>query len=84
MTKPKVAYVLRPELRHRLRYEAIQNLRIFWILLIVLVFVACTTLPEPQMKTLTLAYEPHPDARLAAVSRDLTAEVSEGHSGFLI
>jgi putative cardiolipin synthase len=34
------------------------------------------------MKTLTLAYEPHPDTRLAVVTRDLTAEVAEGHSGF--
>ena len=35
------------------------------------------------MKTLTLAYEPHPDARLAAVSRDLIEEKDDGPSGFI-
>jgi putative cardiolipin synthase len=82
MIRPKVDYIFNPKLPNRSGYGAAQNLRIFWLLLIALVFLACTTLPNPQMKTLTLAYEPHPDTRLAVVTRDLTAEVEEGNSGF--
>jgi putative cardiolipin synthase len=82
MIRPKVDFGFSPELRHRLRYGAAQRLRIFWLLLIALVFLACTTLPDPQMKTLTLAYEPHPDTRLAVVSRNLTEDLDEGSSGF--
>jgi putative cardiolipin synthase len=44
---------------------------------------ACSTLPEPEMKTLTLAYEPHPDARLATLTRELTEEENDGLSGFI-
>jgi putative cardiolipin synthase len=82
MTKTKIEYLFRPKMRDQLKYRAVQKLRTFRILAVALVFFACTTLPEPQMKTLTLAYEPHPDTHLAVVSRDLTAEVREGHSGF--
>ena len=44
---------------------------------------SCATLPTPEMKTLTLAYEPHSDSRLATVSRGLIEEVDDGHSGFI-
>jgi len=73
---------LNPVLMHRLRIGAGRNLGIFCLLLIAWLFIACTTLPDPGMKTLTLAYEPHPDTRLAVVARDLTGEMGEGHSGF--
>ena len=68
---------------HRLRVGSAQNLTIFWLLLITWLFLSCTTLPDPGMKTLTLAYEPHPDSRLAIVSRDLIADKDVGESGFL-
>jgi putative cardiolipin synthase len=67
---------------HRLRVGPARNLGIFWLLLIIWLLLACTTLPDPGMKTLTLAYEPHPDSRLAIVSRDLTANKGIGESGF--
>ena len=68
---------------HRLRVGAVQNLIIFWLLLITWLLLSCTTLPDPGIKTLTLAYEPHPDSRLAIISRDLIADKDVGESGFL-
>ena len=64
------------------KYFAIHISKTSGLFLIVFIFLACTTLPEPQIKTLTLAYEPDPDSRLAVVSRDLTADQSDGGSGF--
>jgi len=69
-------------LSHRLGFRAAQNLKIFWFLLITFVFLACTSLPDPGVKTLTLAYEPHPDSRLAVVTRDLLEDMDYGKSGF--
>ncbi|CAB1057383.1 Cardiolipin synthase (EC phosphatidylethanolamine-utilizing, bacterial type ClsC [Olavius sp. associated proteobacterium Delta 1] len=68
--------------RHRLRVGPARNLGVFWLLLIAWLLLACTTLPDPGIKTLTLAYEPHPDSRLAIVSRDLIADTGIGESGF--
>ncbi len=34
------------------------------------------------MKTLTLAYEPHPESQLAVVSRNLVGDIDDGMSGF--
>jgi len=68
--------------RHRSRVGSARNLGIFSLLLIAWLLAACTTLPDPGMKTLTLAYEPHPDSRLAIAARDLTAGMEEGKSGF--
>ena len=76
--KPAFSLVL----PHRSGFGVAQNLRIFWLLLITLVFLACTTLPNPEIKTLTLAYEPHPDSRLAVVTRNLTENLDDGNSGF--
>lgn len=67
---------------HRSEFGAAQNLRFFGLLLITLVFLACTTLPNPEIKTLTLAYEPHPDSRLAVVTRNLIENLDDGNSGF--
>ena len=68
---------------NRLGFGLAQNLWAFRLLLISLVFLACTTLPEPEMKTLTLAYEPQPDSRLAVASIDLREELANGNSGFI-
>jgi putative cardiolipin synthase len=82
MDKSKFNPAFKHLLPHRLRFGAAQNLKIIWLLLFTLLILACTTLPEPEMKTLTLAYDPHPDSRLAAVTRNLVADVDDGNSGF--
>ena len=61
-----------------LKSSVAPRLRISGLIFIAVAFFACTTLPEPEMKTLTLAYDPNPDARLAVASRNLTEEVDEG------
>ncbi len=82
MDKSKFNPAFKHLLPHSLRFGVAQNLKIIWLLLITLLILACTTLPEPEMKTLTLAYDPHPDSRLAVVSRNLIADVDDGNSGF--
>ena len=82
MDKSKFNPVFKPLQSHKIRFGVVQNLKIIWLLLITLLFLACTTLPEPEMKTLTLAYDPHPDSRLAVVSRNLINDMDEGKSGF--
>ncbi len=59
-----------------------QNLYFFGLLFIPLVFFACMTLPKPEMKTLTLSYEPHPESQLAVASRNLLKVIEDGNSGF--
>jgi len=83
MDKSKFNPAFKHLLPHSLRFGVAQNLKIIWLLLITLLILACTTLPEPEMKTLTLAYDPHPDSRLAVVTRKLIAAVDDGNSGFL-
>ena len=61
-----------------------QYLVFLWLSLIAVALLACTTLPKPGIKSLTLAYEPHPDRRLAAVSRDLLKGVGPETSGFFM
>ena len=51
-------------------------------LLIAFIFLACSTLPKPEIKTLTLAYEPQPDRRLAVATRELLRDIESSHSGF--
>ncbi len=82
MDKSKFNPVFKPLQSHRIGFGVVQNLKIIWLLLITLLFLACTTLPEPEMKTLTLAYDPHPESRLAVVSRNLINDMDEGKSGF--
>jgi putative cardiolipin synthase len=65
-----------------LRTSAGRSLPIFWLLLVAWLFLACTTLPAPEMKTVTLAYDPHPRSRLAVAARDLTRDRDEDESGF--
>ena len=63
-------------------FRVSRNLKFFWLLFITLFFFACTTLPKPEMKTLTLAYEPNPESQLAIVSRNLVEDIDDGMSGF--
>jgi putative cardiolipin synthase len=76
-----------PGLNHGLplkkRFGAAQHLKVVGILLFTLVFLACTTLPKPETRTLTFAHEPQPGNYLAAVTRDLTGEDDDSPSGFL-
>jgi putative cardiolipin synthase len=51
---------------------------------IAVVLLACTTLPKPEMKSLTLAYEPRPERRLVAVSRDLLKGMGPETSGLFM
>jgi putative cardiolipin synthase len=73
----------RPIQTHKTGFAKIQNLRIIWLIFIAFMFFACASLPEPERKTLTLAYEPHPESRLAVLAHDLVEESDEGNSGFL-
>ena len=70
-------------LPYRLKLGIVQNLKPICLFLIALMFLACATLPTPERKIPSHAYDPHPDSRLAAVTRnvledveDLTAEAS--------
>ena len=73
-------YTIQP---NRIRFGIIQNLKILGLLFIALVFLACTTLPEPEMKTITYSYDPHPDSRLSVLTRNLMVDEDDGASGFL-
>jgi putative cardiolipin synthase len=82
MVRSKFSSAFNPVLLHRLGFDIVQNLRIFWLLLIALVFLACATLPEPEMKTITYSYDPNPDSRLSVVTRNLITDEDGGASGF--
>ena len=58
----------------KIKSRAAQHLWIAGILLFTLVFLACTTLPKPETRTVTFAHDPQPGNYLAAVTRDLTGE----------
>ena len=71
MVRSKFNVAFNPVLPPRLRFGIVHNLRIFWLLLIIAwVFLACATLPEPGMKTVTYSHDPHPDSRLSVVTRN--------------
>ena len=55
-----------------------------WLLIVVVAITACSTLPKPEMKTLTLAYDPNPERRLAKASRDLLKDTDDDTSGFFM
>ena len=54
------------------------------LLLIAFALFACTTLPKPEMKTLTVAYDPHPERPLATAARDLLKDLDDNLSGFFM
>jgi putative cardiolipin synthase len=63
-------------------FQVSRNLKFYWLLFITVFFLACTTLPKPEMKTITLAYEPHPEGQLAVASSNFLKDNDEGMSGF--
>ena len=67
---------------YRIRLPLSANLRFIGLLVFTAFFLACTTLPKPEMKTLTLAYEPHPESQLAVMSDNLLEDKEEKSSGF--
>jgi hypothetical protein len=42
-------------------YGAAHHLMILGLLLFILMFLACMTLPKPESRTLTFAHDPQPD-----------------------
>jgi putative cardiolipin synthase len=70
--------------RHRSLIQSGLCLVFLWLSFIAVVLLACTTLPKPEIKSLTLAYEPHPERRLAAVTRDLLKGMGPETSGFFM
>jgi hypothetical protein len=53
-----------------------------WLGMITVVLLACISLPEPEIKFTTLAYEPHPERRLAVAIRNILKGEDPGVSGF--
>ena len=82
MVNSKFNPALCPVLPHGLKFSIVRNLRILWLLLFAFAFFACATLPEPEMKTITFSYDPHPDSRLSKVTRNLTEDTKDRTSGF--
>ena len=70
--------------RQRLAYISGRSLVPLWLVMIAAVLLACTTLPKPELKTLTAAYEPHPERRLVVVARDLRKDMDPEASGFFM
>ena len=69
---------------HRSLIQAGRSLVFLWFGLIAVVLLACTTLPKPEMKTLTLAYVPHSQRQLAVVTQDLLKGKGPETSGFFM
>ena len=59
-----------------------KSLKIFSLIIVSFLFLSCATLPEPEIRTKTLAFEPHPDARLAIAANRLTEGKADERSGF--
>ena len=68
---------------HRLKPGIVHYLKLIWLFLIALVFLACATLPTPERIIPSHAYDPPADSRLAVVTRDLLEDTGGGISGFL-
>ena len=67
---------------HRTVFGSIQGLKPIWLLLMVIMLVACATLPVPEGKTPSYAYDPPQDSRLAVITRDLIQDDDAAPSGF--
>ncbi|NNL77282.1 MAG: phospholipase D family protein [Desulfobacterales bacterium] len=63
--------------------SAAHILMLLWLSLIVVASNGCQTLPKPETKTISYAYEPHPERKLAVITRDLLKGTDTGTSGFL-
>ena len=82
MRRSKFNPALNTALPDRMRLGIVQNLRVLWLFFIALVFLACATLPEPKMKTISYSYDPPPDSRLSVLTHNLIADEDDGESGF--
>ncbi len=60
----------------------VDRLKPIWLVLIVLMLAACATLPTPESKTPSYAYDPPPDSHLAVMTREWVVDVDKGRSGF--
>ncbi|MBT8369956.1 MAG: hypothetical protein KJO34_03270, partial [Deltaproteobacteria bacterium] len=69
---------------HRPVFLSGRGLVPIWLCVITVVFLACTTLPKPGLKTLTAAYEPHPERRLVVTARDLLKGMGPEVSGIFM
>ena len=58
-------------------------LMILWLVLIMVTSYGCQSLPKPETKTGSYARDPHPDRKLAVITRDLLNGTPGGTSGFL-
>ena len=72
-----------PSVPHRLKPGIVHHLRHIGLFMIALVVLSCATLPTPERKIPSHAYDPPSDSRLAVVTRDLLADAHGAHSGFL-
>ena len=79
MAKSKYNPAFISVLPHKIGFGIAQGLRIFGILLTTWVLLACATLPTPEGKTPSYAYEPRPNSHLAVVTRDLIQNADAGH-----
>ena len=70
--------------RHRSLIQPGRNLVLLGLSLIAILLFACTTLPKPEIKRLTLAHEPHPERRLAVAAQDLLKGEGSETSGFFM
>ena len=84
MNRSKFNFTFNPIRHQSLSFRVAWELKILWLLLfITLVLLSCTTLPNPEIKTVSFAYDPPADSRLAVASRQLVGQVNYGKSGFL-
>jgi len=68
---------------YRLKLGIVHNLKPIWLFLIALMFLACASLPTPERKMPSHAYDPSPDSRLAVITRNLIEDAEDGTSGFI-
>ncbi len=82
MPKTKWCAALSPLPLRRLLLGAILKVQVLSVLVMALMFSACATLPEAELKRLTYAREPQADNKLAVVAQNILADPESGHSGF--
>ncbi len=83
MLKSKFNPAVNAALPHRLKSGVVQNLMPVWLFLIALMFLACATLPTPERRLPSHAYDPPSDSRLAVITSDFLEDAGGAISGFL-
>ncbi len=64
-------------------YRAAHLLMILWLVLMMVTFYGCQSLPKPETKTVSYAHDPLPERKLAVIAADLLNGTPSGTSGFL-